>query len=148
MRNTSIQAYREIVESGSLSTRRLEVYDALFSHGPLKTREIWANFFKEKEISQNSINPRLSELKEMGIVEEVGEKACSITGKNCILWDVTANLPKKLPKQKTRRIQIKELEEENKKFKKMIHVAVNTLVSYKDDKSHRTIEEIRGIWNE
>jgi DnaJ-class molecular chaperone len=36
----------------------------------------------------------------MGVVKELGTKLCSITGKNVIEWEVTANLPVKFEKSK------------------------------------------------
>lgn len=99
-RQTSIDAYRKIESEGLLSKRRFEVYSVLFKHGPLTTGEVWWNYFKDFGISQNSINPRMSELVTAGVVCEVGTRECSITGQTCIQWDVTANLPIKYEKPK------------------------------------------------
>lgn len=98
-RKTSIEAYNEIKKNGWLSARRWEVYDALFKHGPLTRSEIDA-VSEIRGAYKSHISARLVELREMGVVEELGEKVCSVTKMNVILWDVTDKLPKKFLKEK------------------------------------------------
>lgn len=103
IRQTSIEVYREIEASGILSHRRWEVYSALYKNGPLTRNEI-APFVNIPGYHSN-ISARLTELREMGIVMEVGEKLCSMTGNSIILWDVTDQLPRKL----RQRINVKDI---------------------------------------
>jgi hypothetical protein len=105
-RKTSIEAYHEIKASGLLSKRRFEVYDALFHYGPMTQME---TFVKLKHLSQHTVTPRFAELRKMGVIEEVGERACTVTGINVIAWDVTSSLPTQLPKGKTKTKIKKEL---------------------------------------
>jgi hypothetical protein len=44
--------------------------------------------------------PRFAELERVGVIAVVGEKDCSVTGRNVLLWDVTEKLPIKLEKEK------------------------------------------------
>lgn len=57
---------------------------------------------------------RLSELRDRGVVKELGEVKCPISGHQVILWDVTkdlpANPPRKVSKLEAARARIKELE--------------------------------------
>ena len=46
---------------------------------------------KENQISQS--RARFTELRELGVIYEKGEKQCSITGRNVIEWDLTDRLP-------------------------------------------------------
>ena len=85
IRETSIEAYNEIKENGLLSKRRFQVYETLYNNGPLTTGEIWYIYFRDQGISQNSINPRLSELVSLGVVSEVGKRSCKITGRNVLV---------------------------------------------------------------
>lgn len=86
-RQTSIEAYRAIEESGLLSKRRWEVYRHVWHHGPLTQNEA-ARILTPGNVS-GTISGRFSELKEMGLLIEVGKKNDPITGKSNYLWDAT-----------------------------------------------------------
>jgi len=62
----------------------------------------------------------MAELKDRGVVVEVGEKICSVTGKKAILWDVTDSLPVEPPKRETSKEKIAKLEAENTELKKRL----------------------------
>lgn len=87
IRQTSIQAYREIEAKGLLSKVRWLVYAHLYTHGPLTGSEL------NSQMGGVGYHKRLSELERLGVVATVGRRTCSITGMECELWDVTANLP-------------------------------------------------------
>jgi hypothetical protein len=95
MRETSIEAYNQIKAAELLSQKRWEVYDILFHRGPLTAGEV---FLVGKELGyshmKNNISTRLTELRNLGVVKECGERECTLTKKNVILWDVTADLPR------------------------------------------------------
>jgi len=99
IRSTSREVYFKIKEDGLLSKRRLEVYEILYKHGPLTANEI-VRIAKEKypNANQTGFNARLSELKRMEAIIEVGEKQDAVSGHRCYLWDVTDKMPKALPK--------------------------------------------------
>jgi hypothetical protein len=109
-RSTSIAVYRQIESEGLLSPVRWDVYKTLFHHGPLTQMETCRLI---KGIRQDrTYMPRFAELIRMGVLQEIGEKQCSITGRIVILWDVTNQLPRKLTKivRKTRKQIEKELD--------------------------------------
>lgn len=87
IRQTSIQAYREIEAKGLLSKVRWLVYSHLYTHGPLTGSEL------NSQMGGVGYHKRLSELERLGVATTVGRKTCSVTGMECELWDVTANLP-------------------------------------------------------
>lgn len=101
-RQTSIQAYREIEADGVLGKLQWAVYSFLFQKGPLTTRGVHSGI---KSIARDVgiVSTRLTELTSMGLVYEVKEVRCEVTGKSVILWDVTANLPVKLKKKKKKK---------------------------------------------
>lgn len=66
------------------------------------------------------LHQRLSELRDRGVIREVCERPCSITGRNAIVWDVTANVPTPMPKKKTKDQIIKELQEQVERLKSEI----------------------------
>lgn len=88
-RSTSIQAYQAMLQSGLLGARQKQAYAVLFHFGPLTGNELSARMKMPGQWK------RCSELKKRGLVTEVGERNCSITGINCITWDVTSNVPQK-----------------------------------------------------
>lgn len=91
-RETSAEAYQLIKNNGLLSRRRFQVYDALYHYGPMTTGEIWRRL-SPSGAQLNSISPRTAELKDRGVIRTIGERKCSVTGMNVLLWDVTRCLP-------------------------------------------------------
>jgi len=113
-RQTSIAAYNQIKADGTLSKMRWIVYDCLFRHGPLTSREVDNGLGPGED--RPSYHKRLSELERMGVVTTVGRKVCSVTGKECELWDVTAlatpiplDAASKSPSRKDRQAAAEEL---------------------------------------
>lgn len=99
MRQTSLEAYTYIKDTGVLSSRRFQIYEILFTHGPLTSNEIFQRLDGTSEINNPNVHSRLNELREYGCVYEVGTKICTVTEMTVILWDVTDKLPKKLSKR-------------------------------------------------
>ncbi len=101
MRQTSIEAFNEIKNNGLLSQRRWEVYEALFNHGPCTANELRKHLAFKDGINVNlNVVTRLGELRNFGVVFEVRERQCSITGIVVIEWDVTDRLPIRFDKPK------------------------------------------------
>ena len=92
IRQTSIQAYKEIVESGRHSQMQQAVYHTLYHYGPL-TRTALDDMLKSVGTVNPSFHKRLSELEKMGVVWRPGKVKCPKTGKRVYLWDVTSNMP-------------------------------------------------------
>ena len=93
VRSASIAAYQQICTNGLLTTRRLQVYEHLYNNGPCTGKEITLALTTSSSTSGSSFHGRLSELRELGVVDEVGEKKCQHTGQTVTLWDVNGNLP-------------------------------------------------------
>jgi len=111
VRDTSIQAYHEIKESGLLSERRFQVYQILYKYGPITSGQLVEIAKKHKKLCHTSaFQGRLSELRDMGVVQEVKKDKCPITGRNVIFWDVNSKLPMKLQKPETKDQKIRRLE--------------------------------------
>jgi len=99
IRQTSIDCYRQIEAEGLLSKRRWEIYNILYHHGPMSSNETF-DYSKLKGVDgyRHNANARMTELRDLGVVMEIGTKVCSKTGRTVIEWDVTDLLPKKLIK--------------------------------------------------
>ncbi len=91
-RRTSLEAYRQILETGVLGKAAWKVYDALFQSASGLTRnELDRTLAPGKP---NAIySRRLTELERRGVVWRNGTRECAVTGKVCDVWDVTDVLP-------------------------------------------------------
>jgi hypothetical protein len=100
VRQTSIDVYNEIRESGVLGKLQWQVYQALYEHGPMTERELYERFFTGYQ--RPSITPRLSELNAMRVIGPVEVREDHITGRRCISWDVTDQNAIPLPDKETK----------------------------------------------
>ena len=102
IRETSIEAYKKIKESGLLSKRRWEVYDIVCRYGEVTGSQVVKHFLEEigGNVHGGSINGRLSELRDRGVIRETKEAPCPITGHVVIFWESTGRLPVQMEKPK------------------------------------------------
>ena len=79
-RQTSIDCYNQIKNSGLLSKMRFKVYSALMSMGkPSTTREVYETMDVIKQEAT-----RFTELRKLGVIYEVQNRKCTITGRTSI----------------------------------------------------------------
>lgn len=89
IRQTSINCFNQINAQGLLSKQRFEVYSALLKIGkPSTTREVYATMNVVKQEAT-----RFTELRNIGVIYEVRNRKCNITGRTAIEWDLTDKLP-------------------------------------------------------
>lgn len=134
MRQTSIDTYHAIKESGLLSKLRFTAYDCIYHHGPITQSECFNMICHDPKGRINghqSIAPRFAELKRFGVIEEAYVKPCNITGRKCIAWKVTGNLPAKPDRRITEKQkllnQIKGLKIEIAQLKHQLSLTHNQL---------------------
>jgi hypothetical protein len=87
-RETSVQAFYNAVDAGVIETRRQQVWAALRALGEATSNEV---FQRLKTLGVRYISTacaRLTELRDLGLVREVGQRRCSVTGQQCIAWTV------------------------------------------------------------
>jgi predicted transcriptional regulator len=127
-RQTSIDCYNEIKRDGSLSKMRFEVYSALFSMGkPSTTREVYSTMNVVKQEAT-----RFTELRKLGVIYEVQNRKCTITGRTAIEWDLTDRKP----------INIKNT---NKTKKQKINEALDSLRLLYKNRNISTIDEWKKV---
>lgn len=90
-RTTSIEAYNQIKDEGLLGTLQFAVYEKLFRYGPLTQGELWSQHFPD--FQRHDIGPRVAELHKFGVVVSVGRRKCGVSGRTCMVWDVSDALP-------------------------------------------------------
>lgn len=101
-RQTSVETYHQIIEEDLLSPLRAKVYSYLHAHGPCTANELVKAMALQgqKTKSRDYFAQRLSELRECGVVAEVGKRSCAVTGRTAIIWQTTNRLPINFEKQK------------------------------------------------
>ena len=123
MRKTSIECFSKIKQEGLLSKRRLQVYESIFNYAPCTASEV----FNDKNLKTNQ-SGRFTELRDLGVIYEKGERLCRITGRNVIEWDLTDRLP----------INFKN---KNKTKKQRINDAINSFRMLYKNKNNSTTED-------
>ena len=89
-----LEAYRRLEASGGLSPLRLLVARDIAEHGPTTQTETTARLSAGKaQRFNNTYQPRFAELERFGVIAAVGEKACALTGRMEVAWELTGNLP-------------------------------------------------------
>jgi len=140
VRDTSLSAYKQIKEQGLLSERRLQVYSDLFRYGPCTANELYLKMDRKVKSTQANIHPRLGELRESGVVNEITQRQCDVTNRMAIVWDVNSKLPIK-PKREL-------------SSKQKIKIAIDALEFYSEDsigryssyqnKAKEALDKIKG----
>lgn len=131
-RTTSAEAYRHIQESGILGRRQKEVYDILYHSGPLTYNQVY-EVLKEKYGGRwTGINSsRLTELRDMGAIKEVGTAQDEFSKMKVILWDVTDQQPVKPPAKETKEQIITALRKENADLKNRLSAMTKEYIDYR-----------------
>ena len=127
-RQTSIDCYNQIKSEGLLSNMRFRVYSALLAIGkPSTTREVYAtmNIIKQEAT-------RFTELRKLGVIYEVQNRTCTVTGRTSIEWDLTDRLP----------VNVKNT---NKTKKQRINDALNLLRVLYKNKNTSTNEDWQKV---
>ena len=91
-RQTSIDCYNQIKAQGLLSKLRLATHYAMLYASPCTAGEL------QSYIDKNGIKVKhawklLSQLRDLGVVYEMNERKCNITGRVVIEWELTDKLP-------------------------------------------------------
>lgn len=92
------------MDSGMISRRRKQVYEILYEKGPLAGAQV-AFLFQERHgrtARSETVRNRLTELRDWGVVSEVGHVIDPHTKMRVLVWDVNKNLPIKPPKRETK----------------------------------------------
>jgi len=90
-RDTSVQAFYNAVSSGKIRTRQQQAYFGVEALGIATSGETF-EYLKEQKRFQlrydSNTCARFTELRDLGLIREVGRKVCRITGETCIAWSV------------------------------------------------------------
>lgn len=100
VRETSIDCYNRMVADGSLGKRDLEVIEVMaFNTGePMTANEIGVKMPRRVDISHQNIHTKLWNMRNKGVVEEVGKRVCTVSGNVNLTFELTDRLPVKFEK--------------------------------------------------
>lgn len=104
VQKTSVQTYHAIKNSGILADKRMKVYDIFYENPEGLTGTQVSNIFKQLHpTAQHSetIRNRITELRDMGVLTEVGLVECEVTKRQVMKFMLNDNMPVPLPKKKT-----------------------------------------------
>jgi len=137
-RDTSLEAYNHIVNTGLLGKTRTKAYRLLYRHGPLAQFEV--EEFEGQKHYGGSLSKRFSELEDIGAVQIIGKKKNPISGRNCNLYDVTSKLitqpyqSKTSPAQKAAHLRryLKRLSTQNTARRILVDKVIDKILSKMD----------------
>lgn len=104
IQTTSIETYLEIKNSGLLSEKRMKVYEIFYENPNGLTGSQVSEIYKSRYYSSKhseTIRNRITELKDMGCLTELGLVKCEYTKRMVMKFTTTNNLPKSLEKKLT-----------------------------------------------
>jgi hypothetical protein len=90
-RETSIQAFYNAVDAGIIETRRAQVWFGLKQTGVSTSGEVFEYLKEHLHLGlryDSNTCARFTELRDLGLIREVGRRACRVTGQVCITWEV------------------------------------------------------------
>jgi len=97
MRTTQVAAFAQIKDEGLLSKLRFTVYEAIYTlqteNRGVTSGELDRYISERQGGYTRSASPRLSELVDLGVIAEVGERKCSVTRQTVIEYRTTGQLP-------------------------------------------------------
>ena len=71
---------------------RFKVYEGILKNAPCTSAEVLSTLLS-KNSAITSSRARFTELRELGVIYEVQNRKCNITGRTSIEWDLTDRLP-------------------------------------------------------
>jgi hypothetical protein len=115
----SMDAFNHIKKNGLLSDKRLKVYQ-IFVQNPegltgSEVSAIYKNNYPSSQYSE-TIRNRITELREMGVLDEVGNVECRFTKRTVMKYRVNTKMPTKLAPKKSLNTNIDEIISDLKKL--------------------------------
>lgn len=95
-RETSIESYKLLVESGALRGKQAQALEAIIKRGPATSAEI----IQTLGANVNLWRARFTELQARGLITEVGTRKCSVTGRTALVWQYSGRTKPLAPKHR------------------------------------------------
>ena len=115
IRETSREAYHHALDNGSIGRREKLICSLLYDQGPMTANSVSA-YIRHQIGGSSAIDTntcaRMTKLRDMGALVEVGQVQDPISGRRVILWDITENQPVRLIQRESNKQKIARLEKE------------------------------------
>lgn len=85
VRETSKEAYKQLVESGELRGKQAQILELVVKHGAGTAAEILQGSPHDR--NRNLARARFTELQARGLIIEVGVRDCKVTGRQALVWE-------------------------------------------------------------
>jgi hypothetical protein len=97
VRDTSIDAFKKVVDSGLLSIKLIHAFTMVYQYGPLTSREANKRFveYTGAEDNLNQFRALLTHLQNMDVIQTVEKVVCPFSKMTVYQFDVTGRLPVK-----------------------------------------------------
>lgn len=83
VRETSYEAYNDINSDGTYDTRMTEIFE-IVNQFPLRTGKEYMQILDYND--PNIVRPRITDLKNLGLIVEASKRKCSVTNKEAYVW--------------------------------------------------------------
>jgi hypothetical protein len=90
-RETSVRAFYNAVDTGVIRTRREQVWIALQDLGVATASEVFEHLKVQRHFAiryDSNTSARMTELRDLGVIREIGTRPCRITKQICITWTI------------------------------------------------------------
>ncbi len=100
IRSASVEAYKNVIESGFLSSQLIKAFSIVFRYGPLTSRQANTYFLLAYggEDNLNQFRALLTHLQDMEVIATGDKIKCLDTHKTVYQFDVTGRMPTKAKK--------------------------------------------------
>lgn len=146
-RQTSREAYLDILNSGELGRMQREVLKAIFELGECTSGEAF-HHMQANGVYKNPLNQsraRFTELSQKGAIKETGKRNCKISGKSGIVWAPTWSNP--MPVASKPKNEIRELRELLESYKKLANERGDEILRLKSKLfKYAAIENKKNKW--
>lgn len=85
-RTTSRDAFHELVRTGQLIGKQALIMNLLTAHGDATSGEVLKTL---RVRNVNAWRARFTELQARGLIVEVGQRKCAVSGRRCVVWHAT-----------------------------------------------------------
>lgn len=89
--NTTVETRHEAHETVNKEKRYQQIIGVLREYGPMTAKEVAIKLMAKgyvPDAERNHASPRLTEMAKKGLVEPIGRKKCSFTGKSVTVYDL------------------------------------------------------------
>jgi len=101
VQQTSVDVYRKGLDSGLIKNLAAEVFALIMEYGPISSRMVHQRYCDQiQQRDTRSVCPRISELKDLGVIEQSHVEPCQVTGNKAIYWRIAMACPAHIQKPK------------------------------------------------